>query len=43
MQQTLHIREMQTSGGFIQDIQSFARGAAGQFGGQLDALGLAAG
>ena len=43
LQQALHVGEMQAGGRLIQDVERAARGALGEFGGQLDALGLAAG
>ena len=40
--QLVHIRKMQSRGRLIQDIDGLARAALGQFGCQLDTLGLTA-
>src|SRR5690606_21295474 len=39
--QLLHVVEVQTGGGFVQDVEGTAGAAAAQLAGQLDALGLA--
>ena len=41
--QLRHVRRMQTRRGFVEDVQRFAPLRALQFGGELDALSLAAG
>ena len=42
-QQLADVLEVQAGGGLVQDVEGAAGGPAGQFLGQLDALGLAAG
>ena len=43
LEQLLHVGEVQTGGGLVEDVERVARGDLGQLGGQLHPLGLAAG
>ncbi len=43
LDQAVHIRNVQAGGGLVEDIDRLAGAAAGQLGGQLDTLRLAAG
>ena len=40
--ETFDVVCMETSGGLVEDVESFAGGAAGKFGSELDTLGFAA-
>ena len=37
------VGEVEAGGGFVEDVDGLAGGALGEFGGELDALGFAAG